>query len=162
MRDHTLYFGETAAIFTPLSEFEYTPGQNAELRLVFDTWRSIASFDAGDPPIERLRKEFHVEHAFLQANAAVFSAIADQVLSILDVAGRNYNLVRCKVNIRAKQMNLEAVDPTKNIHAWTDVTEPEKFDALVEANQQLIGAVEQVSWTYAKGNDDLLQAMTAA
>lgn len=155
MRDHTLYFGQTAAIFTILGRFEMQP---ESLAFAFETWPSVASFNAGDRPAARMSKAFKPSAEDIEANREVLDAIALRVLELADVAGRGFTLQNFYINTVDKVMTVYAVGPegdeTRNISFSGDA-----YDVTIAENIELVTQATTVAWTHAKMNDAFLAAM---
>lgn len=159
-RNHQNYFGQTADVFTILGEFEL---RERGLRFAFETFSSIAAFDAGAQPLDRLRKEFSFVgeslEDFKSVNESVISAISETALNILGVGGRGWTLQHLYLSTVGKAIVISAIDPAGD--EFTTITKQGgAFDAIVEANLDLIAQAIGLTWSHGENNDDFLSSMT--
>lgn len=157
-RDHTVYGGETITPFTVLSRLQVT--QQGVRQLTFDTFESVASFDAGGNPIPRLQINFVPTAEEMQPYAELLDAIRSKALEILGLGGLDYTLTNLYISTIDKVLEISAVSAADDDRP-TDAKSGAAYDATIAANQDLVTEALTVAWTFGKTNDAFLAAMAA-
>ena len=154
IRFHENYFGMQAATFTCPNEFELT---ERLLRFSFDSWTSIDSFERGDSPVTRLKKEFFINDDFEQTKAdnPFFADLLDVALKICKVGGRGYTVKRLFLSAVGKFLTVDAESkdggdqPRANKYL-------NDYDQIISENLEIIGQIVGFMIVYGKTHDDFL------
>ncbi|MBS1793346.1 MAG: hypothetical protein JSS81_05800 [Acidobacteria bacterium] len=159
-RDYRNYFGQTANPFVLVSEFELTP---LFLRIAFDGFASIETFDAGAEPLSNLRREFRIdgdEFSDLKRNHSdVFDSIRNNCLKIAN-APENYEFTYLNLLTVRWVLIINATSERRDDLIVRTKTAPE-YHLIIAENLQLIAQVLTIAWEYGKTKDEWLRSLVA-
>ncbi len=157
IRDYQNYFGQTGNPFVLVSEFELRTNQ---IRIAFDTFASTDSFDNGDEPLPRLRREFALVDSqfseFEENHREILQAIRNQVLKI-DGLSEEYTLLSFQIFITKFVIVINAEKPDDN--SLRTKTAPE-YHRIIENNRELVQNALAIAWEYGKNNDPFLASLS--
>jgi len=161
-REHANYFGQLSTAFVILSEFELETSKS--LKIVFDGWQSVESFDAGDEPIANLKRVFILKenefNAFFNEHRDIFLSVSFAALSIIGVTDKEYDLDYLNLQTAKFVLSLSATKRiTKDDVIRRLKTAPE-YHEIISQNLDLISQTVVLAWEYGKEHDQFLNSLT--
>lgn len=174
MREHPLYGGRdiTPAPFTIPSHLQITADGVGQV--AFDTFKSVADFDAGADAIPRLRVAFvpaptedsvrrivpysqvFFEPTDMEPYQGVIAAIREKALDIMGLGGRGYTLVSFEIDTVYKSISMVAQNG-KGTYDPLMIT-GEDYDTTLAENMDLAQQVIGFAWAFGQ-RDPFLAAM---
>ncbi|HQU82576.1 MAG TPA: hypothetical protein PKY59_05615 [Pyrinomonadaceae bacterium] len=162
LRDHTNYFGQLSTAFIILSEFELEVSKS--LKVVFDGWQSVESFDAGDEPIANLKRVFILQgndfNDFFNEHRDVFQNVSTAALTIIGVTDKEYDLDYLNLQTSKFVLALSATKRVTKDDVIRRVKTAPEYHEIIAQNLELISQTVMLAWEYGKEHDQFLNSLT--
>ena len=155
-RNHTMHAGQTATPFTCLAEFQWNA--SSDFSFVFETYRSIADFNADGAELARLRYRRSPATGFGAANTTLINQAVTLFLNEMGLGGRGFSVSEFQWFPIQKVLTISANKSEQNALFTKRGAD---YDAFIVANAQLFTNLNAAAWTHAKANDVFLGSMTA-
>lgn len=162
-RDHNEYFGRTTTVFVDLGMFELTLNS---MQMEFHCWSSVASFDAGDAPLNFLTRRFDLTESAMnqlrEENAEIFTNLTEKLLNIIGLnSGDGWYLEHFKINTTDRQFTIVANKDAAGSRRRIESQSGEEYTKTIAANGELVQGVLGVAWNFGTANDGFLASLTA-
>lgn len=160
-RQHANYNGQVSAPFTIMSSFTRESGNS--FRIGFDTWKTVADFDADGNAIQMLRRDVAADAAFGTTNATLLTNLRTLMLNEMGLAGRGFSFDTFSWFPVQKVLTVTASKGTgedKEISTFNKAGSA--HDTFITANVTLFNQLNAAAWVEGKNKDQFLNVMTPA